>query len=138
LASELSDTFSLKDPKTHELFKDAKEMKEAGLQRLFTCYDIGISWLNAILRQDVYKTEERNLIGRGTPNIVRYDFPTMPSNRRRPRTDDDDNNMPEAPPIKRRRPTSPGGDNNMPETPIKRRRPTSPDEKEILQPLLDN
>jgi hypothetical protein len=72
LAHELLAAFSSAEPITHELFKNAKEMKETGFQRLFTCYNLGVSRLKAILRQDVYKIEKQNLVGRRIPDIVRY------------------------------------------------------------------
>ncbi|CAG8795516.1 23703_t:CDS:2, partial [Cetraspora pellucida] len=65
LSSELQIAFSLDDPKTHILFKDTKEMNEIGFQRLFSCYNEGVLRLNSILRQDVYKTEVKDVKGRG-------------------------------------------------------------------------
>ncbi|CAG8760202.1 7743_t:CDS:1, partial [Racocetra fulgida] len=62
------------DPQTHELFKYTKEMNEMGFQRLFSCYDHGVSRLNSILRQDVYKTEVRIIKGRGKRDVKTYKF----------------------------------------------------------------
>jgi len=53
----LRNAFNLPNPLTHDLFKNAKEMNEEGFKRLFSCYNNGIDRLNAILYQDVYKTE---------------------------------------------------------------------------------
>ncbi len=57
LAEDLKNAFNLPNPLTHDLFKNAKEMNEEGFKRLFSCYNNGIDRLNAILYQDVYKTE---------------------------------------------------------------------------------
>ena len=61
LASDLEIAFDLPDPMAHELFKNTKEMNSEGFQCLFSCYSRGIDRLNAILRQDVYKTEKELL-----------------------------------------------------------------------------
>ena len=57
LAKDLKNAFNLPNPLTHDLFKNAKEMNEEGFKHLFFCYNNGIDRLNAILYQDVYKTE---------------------------------------------------------------------------------
>ena len=72
LAENLTTAFNLPDPTTHQLFKNAKEMNKKGFELLFSCYNHGISRLNSILQQDVYKTEERNVKGRRARNITTY------------------------------------------------------------------
>jgi hypothetical protein len=47
-------------------------MNREGFERLFSCYNHGINRLNSILRQDVYKTEERIVKGCHTHDIVLY------------------------------------------------------------------
>ena len=49
LINDLTDAFSQSNPLTHELFSYSKEMKSEGFEKLFQCYDIGITSLNAIV-----------------------------------------------------------------------------------------
>ncbi|CAG8694413.1 6068_t:CDS:1, partial [Cetraspora pellucida] len=41
----------------HELFKGAPKINEKGFKKILACYDSEKSRLEAILRQDVHKTE---------------------------------------------------------------------------------
>src|SRR6185369_7314246 len=77
LATELTDAFALSDPATHKLFQDTRETNKEGFQRLFSCYDLGIARLNTILRQDVHKTEIRNVKGRRARNVVSYKLQSL-------------------------------------------------------------
>jgi hypothetical protein len=70
LVNELFDAFSLIDPKTHELFSNAQEITPEGFLKFFTCYDLGITRLIAIQRQDVFKVDLRNTQGRRKHNVV--------------------------------------------------------------------
>ena len=54
------------------MFKNTKEINEEEFQRLFSCYNNGIEWLNTILHQDVYQIESRNIKGHHACNIVSY------------------------------------------------------------------
>jgi len=47
-------------------------MNSEGFLRLFSCYNLGIIRLDSILQQDIYKTEERNVKGHCTCNIISY------------------------------------------------------------------
>ncbi|CAG8726381.1 16453_t:CDS:1, partial [Dentiscutata heterogama] len=60
LTSDLLDAFSQSDS-SHELFLNAPEFNEAGFKGLFSCYDEGIDRLYKILKQDVYKTETKDV-----------------------------------------------------------------------------
>ena len=120
MTHELLAAFSSAEPITHELFKNAKETKETGFQRLFTCYNLGVSRLKAILRQDIYKIEKQNLVGRHIRDIVRYkseDFQTPMLNNHRKATDKD---MLESHPTKCQR------------------QQTTESEKKILEAMLDD
>jgi len=120
LTHELLAAFSSAESITHELFKNAKEMKETGFQRLFTCYNLGVSRLKAILRQDIYKIEKQNLVGRRIRDIVQYkseDFQTPMLNNHRKATDED---MLESHPTKCQR------------------QQTTESEKKILEAMLDD
>ncbi|CAG8540188.1 13548_t:CDS:2, partial [Cetraspora pellucida] len=66
------------EPKTG-IFKYVKEINEVGYQRLFSCYDIGISQLTDILNQEVYKTETKNIKGRHACNVTIYKFESLES-----------------------------------------------------------
>ncbi|CAG8560390.1 3542_t:CDS:2 [Paraglomus occultum] len=50
--------------------KNSAELNPEGYKRLFECYDIGVARMNAILRQDVYKTEPRVVKGRRGKNVT--------------------------------------------------------------------
>ncbi|CAG8690016.1 5417_t:CDS:2, partial [Cetraspora pellucida] len=78
LVSELLVIFSSAEPKTG-IFKYVKEMNEVGYQRLFSCYDIGISRLIDILNQEIYKTETKNVKGRRARNVTTYKFENLES-----------------------------------------------------------
>ncbi|CAG8816714.1 14776_t:CDS:2, partial [Gigaspora margarita] len=70
LANELFVALSLPDPKTHEIFMNAPEMTPTGFSNIFACYDLGTARLYEILRQDVYKIEPKNTVGRRKRNVV--------------------------------------------------------------------
>jgi len=72
LVAELLDAFSQSDPTKHVLFKNAKEMNDSGFRMLFTCYDAGVPRLQALLRQDILKTETCCVKGRRAKNIVSH------------------------------------------------------------------
>ncbi|CAG8620176.1 26721_t:CDS:1 [Dentiscutata erythropus] len=54
-------------------------MTNVGFYNILSYYDKGIAWLETILHQDVYKTEERNTKGRRKKNVVvhKLDIPSQ-------------------------------------------------------------
>jgi len=47
-------------------------MNYFGFQMLFSCYEVGVSRLQSLLRQDVLKTEKRCVKGRRAKNIIAH------------------------------------------------------------------
>lgn len=71
LVDDLVDAFLSPDPTQHRLFQDTSENCEEGFQRLFTSFEIGEDRENKIFREDVKKTQKRNVTGRRKSNVVR-------------------------------------------------------------------
>ena len=126
----MRNAFNLPNPLTHDLFKNAKEMNEEGFKRLFSCYDNGIDRLNAILHQDVYKTEPRIVKGRRARNIVSHKLQNLQiaivekhkeKEKEKGKLNNNNNN---------------NNNNNEESSTIKKRRKTSENEKKILEKIL--
>jgi len=62
--------FKSSAPETHALFIATTQLKQAGYDNLFTCYDIGLDRIQTLEKQDVREVEPRVTTGRRTKNIV--------------------------------------------------------------------
>jgi hypothetical protein len=71
LAHKLTEAFSLPDPKASPLFENTKEMKD-GVSKILACYEKGVQRLEAILAQDVRKTEDQVTEGRREKDVPHY------------------------------------------------------------------
>jgi len=72
LADKLVEAFSLPDPLTSQIFKNAKEMTPEGIQKILSCYETGKKRLESLLEQDVRKTKKRSVTGRRKKDLQRH------------------------------------------------------------------
>ncbi|CAG8759644.1 2893_t:CDS:1, partial [Cetraspora pellucida] len=80
LADDLTTSFQLSNPATHELFKYSKEINEVGFSLIATCYAEGIKRLNSIYNQEILKTEEKIVKGRRSCNLNVYKLSSLLNN----------------------------------------------------------
>ncbi|CAG8596648.1 4099_t:CDS:1, partial [Gigaspora rosea] len=59
LVTKLLSAFNDPNPATHHLFKDALEIIENSINKIFSFYETGKSLFEKVLVQDVYKTESQ-------------------------------------------------------------------------------
>ncbi|CAG8549476.1 13060_t:CDS:1, partial [Cetraspora pellucida] len=52
----------------------APEINKKGVKKILTCYESGKSCLEAILKQDIYKTEPRVTFGHGARDVDHYTY----------------------------------------------------------------
>ena len=64
VVNELVEAFDLPDPTVHDFFKKAKRINEEGFNKMFGCYEKGLKRLGDLLKQEVYKKEQRITVGR--------------------------------------------------------------------------
>jgi hypothetical protein len=92
LATKLTEAFLLPDSKKSPLFENAKEMTTGGVQKLLACYKKGIKRLELILKQDVYKTAERDTTGRRSKDLTRIKYVNLRAEKKK-----DEDNMDQDP-----------------------------------------
>ena len=75
LVTKLSSTFEHSDPTVPcELFQNAPEVNERGIEDLLSFYESGRLRFKQVLQQDVYKTEPRVSAGRRKRDVKRYQY----------------------------------------------------------------
>jgi len=75
LVDELLDLFESTNLNLdHKLLKMSPELNKSGFELLFNCYSRGKKRMEALLRQEVYKTEERITTGRRLRNVNIYTY----------------------------------------------------------------